>query len=211
MPGDYTLCVQDQKGCESQIDVTVLPSNGFTVEAGDTLFVNLGETVDINAVAVPSLPSTVTWNFMEHLSFDGEDVISLLNPTALPPRTGWYVVTITNDAGCVTSDSVLIIVEVYKPIFIPNVISANADGINDQATVYGNIAATSVRQFQFYDRWGGLLWERLNFDLNDPSLGWDGTQKDGKPVNPGVYTYIAIVDFLDEIPLTFHGTVTVLR
>ncbi len=211
MPGDYTLCVQDQKGCESQIDVTVLPSNGFSVEAGDTLFVQLGQTVDINALAFPSLPSTVTWNLIQHLSFDGEDVASLLNPTALPPRTGWYVVTITNDAGCVTSDSVLIIVDAYKPIFIPNVISSNGDGINDQATVYGNIAATSVRQFQFYDRWGGLLWERTNFDLNEPSLGWDGTQKDGKPVNPGVYTYVAIVDFLDEIPLTFHGTVTVLR
>ena len=212
-PGSYTLCVQDQKGCESQIDVTVLPSNGFSVEAGDTMYVQLGGTVELNAIPFPSLPSTVTWNLLQTLSFDGEDVSSLLNPTALPQRTGWYVVTITNDAGCVTSDSVLIIVDPYKPIYIPNVISANGDDVNDRVTVYGNQAAKpfGVRSFQIYDRWGGLLWERLDFELNDPSLGWDGTQKDGKAVNPGVYTYVAIVDFIDEIPLTFHGTVTVLR
>ena len=137
-PGSYTLCVQDQKGCESQIDVTVLPSNGFSVEAGDTMYVQLGETVDLNAIPFPSLPSTVTWNLLQTLSFDGEDVSSLLNPTALPQRTGWYVVTITNDAGCVTSDSVLIIVDPYKPIYIPNVISANGDDVNDRVTVYGN-------------------------------------------------------------------------
>ena len=38
MPGTYTLCIQDQKGCENQVDVTILPSNGFNVEVGDTLY-----------------------------------------------------------------------------------------------------------------------------------------------------------------------------
>lgn len=147
---------------------------------------------------------------MHTLTFDGDDIQSQLSPTALPTHTGWYVVTITNEAGCVTSDSVLIIVDPYKPIYIPNVISANADDINDRATVYGNHAATGVNTFQIFDRWGGLLWERKNFDLNDEQLGWDGTYN-GKPVNPGVYSYVAIVDFLDDIPLTFHGTITVLR
>jgi len=46
--------------------------------------------------------------------------------------------------------------------------------------------------------------------LNDPSLGWDGTCKN-EPVTPGVYTYRAKVMFLDDIPLVFTGTVTVLR
>ena len=210
MPGDYTLCIQDEKGCESQIDLTVNPSNGFSVEAGDTIFVELGETAEINAIPFPGLPSTVTWSNVNTLTFDGEDVASLLNPTALPKRTGWYVVTITNDVGCVTSDSVLIVVDVYKPIYIPNVISANRDDINDRVTVYGNHAATGVHLFQIFDRWGGLMWERSDFELNDATLGWDGTMN-GKPVNPGVFSYVAVVNFLDEIPVTYHGTVTVLR
>ena len=210
LPGDYTLCVQDQKGCESQVDVTILPSNDFSVEAGDTMFVQLGETVELEAIPVPNLPTTVTWNLIHTLMFDGEDISSLLNPTALPHTTGWYVVTITNDAGCVTSDSVLVIVDAYKPIYIPNVFSANGDDINDYLTVYGNQAATMVRSFQIYDRWGGMMFENTNFFLNQPTLGWDGTHN-GKMVNPGVFTYVAVVEFLDEIPVTYHGTVTVLR
>jgi len=212
MPGEYTLCIQDQKGCENQVDLTVHPATGFGVEAGDTIFLELGESTELNAIPTPNLPDTVFWNNLNTLTFDGTDVSSLLNPTALPKRTGWYVVTIINDVGCITSDSVLIVVEVYKPIYIPNVISANQDDINDRVTVYGNHAAKvfGVLQFQIFDRWGGLLWERTNFELNDPSLGWDGTV-DGEPVNPGVYTYMVVVDFLDDIPVTYHGTVTVLR
>lgn len=204
MPGEYTLCIQDQKGCENQVDLTVHPATGFGVEAGDTIFIELGENAELNAVPFPTLPDSVLW------TTEGQYVSNLLNNTVLPKHTGWYVVTIINDAGCVTSDSVLIVVDVYKPIFIPNVISSNQDGINDQVTVYGNHAATGVKLFQIYDRWGGLLWENSNFALNDPSLGWDGTA-DGKLVNPAVYTYVAVVDFLDDIPVTYHGTVTVLR
>ncbi len=209
-PGTYTLCIQDEKGCKNQTEVVILPATSFDVEAGDTIRVQLGDYADLHAVPVPGLPSSVFWNQEDYLTFDGNTILDLLNPTALPPTTGWYQVTIMNDAGCVATDSVLIIVEVYKPIYIPNVISANADGVNDLATVYGNNAATGVASFQVFDRWGGLLWERQHFELNDPSLGWDGTAN-GKPVNPGVYAYMAKVDFLDGIPVVYNGTITVLR
>lgn len=209
-PGQYTLCVQDQKGCENQIDLTVLPSNGFSVEAGDTLFVQLGETTNINAAVFPNLPTSVSWNLEENMEFSGTDIVSRLNPTVLPTTTEWYVITITNDAGCVTTDSVLIVVDAYKPIYIPNVITPNQDFINDNLTIYGNVAATTVQSFQIFDRWGGMMWEGRDFPLNDPSLGWDGTHN-GKPVNSGVFAYVAIINFVDNIPVTYHGTVTVLR
>jgi gliding motility-associated-like protein len=144
------------------------------------------------------------------MEFSGTDIVSRLNPTVLPTTTEWYVITITNDAGCVTTDSVLIVVDAYKPIYIPNVISPNQDFVNDNLTVYGNIAATTVQSFQIFDRWGGMMWEGRDFPLNDPSLGWDGTHK-GKPVNGGVFAYVAIINFVDNIPVTYHGTVTVLR
>jgi len=212
MPGDYTLCIQDEKGCENQVDLTVLPAFNFGVEAGDTIFVQLGDNAQIHATTIPNSPSTVTWNNLEHLKFDGNTIQDQLNPTALPTTTDWYVVTITNDAGCSATDSVLIIVDPYKPIYIPNVFSPNQDGINDRVTIYGNKAAkiNGVEVFQIFDRWGGLMWEGKNFDVNDESAGWDGTCN-GKLVNPGVFSYMARINFLDNIPLTFHGTVTVLR
>lgn len=210
LPGDYTLCIQDEKGCENQVDLTVLPAHNFGVEAGDTIFIQLGDNAQIHATTVPALPSTVSWN-KDNLDFGGNTIVEQLNPTVLtPPHTDWYVVTITNDAGCTSTDSVLIVVDPYKPIYIPNVISANQDDINDQLTVYGNKAAKGVEAFQIFDRWGGLIWEANEDCLNDPSKGWNG-EVNGKPVNPGVFAYIARVNFLDNIPVTYHGTVTVVR
>ena len=214
LPGDYTLCIQDEKGCENQVDVTVLPATGFGVEAGDTIFLQLGDSSDIHAMTFPGLPSSATWEDTTNLHFAGNSIQDILNPTVLPTMTDWYVITITNDAGCSATDSVLIIVDPYKPIYIPNVISANQDGINDKLTVYGNKAAKikGIELFQIFDRWGGLIWEKENLPLNDASLGWDGTLGDtGKAVNPGVFAYMVRVNFLDNIPVTYHGTVTVLR
>ena len=36
------------------------------------------------------------------------------------------------------------------------------------------------------DRWGNLVFENENFEINDSSQGWDGNYK-GKPLNPGVF------------------------
>lgn len=210
VPGSYTLCIQDEKGCQNQVDLIINPANAFTVELGDSIFIDLGQTADLHAVPFPSLPSNVVWTNPNTLTFPGSDVLSLLNPTALPHHSGWYSVTISNDVGCVTTDSVFIFVNVVKPIYIPNVISANNDDTNDRLTVYGNNAATVIDRFQIFDRWGGMMFEKTNFLLNDPSLGWDGTYHN-KPVNEGVYAYRAEVNFLDDVPLVFTGTVTVLR
>lgn len=210
VPGTYTLCIQDEKGCKNAVDLTVLPAIAFTVDLGDSLFVQLGSTVDLHAQPFPSLPSHVVWGDTSVLDFHGSGILSQLNPTALPHHSGWYSVTISNDDGCIATDSVYILVDSYKPIYIPNVFSPNLDEINDRLTVYGNNAATSIDKFQIFDRWGGLMWEGNNFDLNDPSLGWDGTYKN-QPVNIGVYAYRAVVNFLDDIPVTYTGSVTVLR
>jgi len=211
LPGTYTLCIRDRKGCENQVDLVVNPANSFGVNIiPDTLFVQLGNSTDIHSVAVPALPSMVSWTNSEYLTFFSSDILAQLNPSALPPVTGWYVVTIQDESGCVAQDSVLVIVDPYKPIYIPNVITANADQINDRATVHGNVAATRVQVFQIFDRWGGLVWENRDFELNEPSLGWDG-RINGQPVNPGVFAYRAVVEFLDGIPGVYTGTITVLR
>jgi gliding motility-associated-like protein len=212
MPGTYTVCIQDEKGCKNQIDVEVLPAGPFVVEAGDTIFVELGDEAEVLAVHTPGQLGSVQWNNEENMTFPGNTLQDKLNPSILPPATGWYEITVISDAGCIATDSVLIIVDPHKPIYIPNVITANQDDLNDRATVYGNKAAAAqgVIVFQIFDRWGNMLWENSNFDLNDPAQGWDGTSK-GKPVNPGVYAYVAKVNFIDNIPLTFNGTITVIR
>jgi gliding motility-associated-like protein len=55
-------------------------------------------------------------------------------------------------------------------IFVPNIFTPNADGMND-------VFIPVTRGIKFYslmlfDRWGEKI-----FESSDPSLGWDGTQK----------------------------------
>jgi hypothetical protein len=46
--------------------------------------------------------------------------------------------------------------------------------------------------------------------LNDESVGWDGNFR-GNPVNPAVFVWRAIVEFLDGAVEILSGDVTVKR
>lgn len=204
-PGEYTVYVQDEKGCRDSIIIDVEDAPLFTVDAGDTLHVDLGSTVQLNAVPFPNNFSTVDWSPAGSLTFGGNP----LSPVALPPGTTTYTVTVTNEAGCVASDDVLVQVNIVRPVYIPNVFSPNNDGINDRFTVYAGPAADFVESLQIYSRWGELVFEN-SFTPNDELAGWDGTFN-GQLVNPGVFTYLARVHFLDQKVVNYAGTVTVLR
>ena len=63
--------------------------------------------------------------------------------------------------------------------------------------------------FRIYDRWGSLIFETGNIELNEPNLGWDGRYK-GQDVM-GVFTFYATVRFVDQSEAQYEGSVTVVR
>lgn len=204
--GTYDLIIQDAKGCEHQIEVEVMNAPPFTVDAGDTVFIDLGGEVQLEAVPFPSIISSVQWTPSASLVFEGDS----LRPTACPPRTINYNVRVTSPAGCVAEDDVTVVVNIIRPVYIPNVISANQDGLNDYFFVQGGPAAVRIEELAIFDRWGGILYEQNDIPLNEEFLGWDGTVN-GELVNPGVYTYLAKILFKDNESVVYSGTITVLR
>ncbi|MEM6726518.1 MAG: gliding motility-associated C-terminal domain-containing protein, partial [Bacteroidota bacterium] len=76
--------------------------------------------------------------------------------------------------------------------------------------VQGGDGIRNVFEVRVFDRWGELVYKRNNLDLNDGSQGWDGTFRD-EPMNPGVFTYVVIVEFDDRTRQTYKGTVTLIR
>jgi gliding motility-associated-like protein len=204
--GSYSVYIQDSKGCRDSTVIDILDAPPFTVDAGDTIFVDLGEPAQLNAIPFPPSFDSVFWSPPFGLQFTGDD----LRPIALAPGTTVYTVTVTNDAGCLAIDSVVVFVNIVRPIYVPNVFSPNGDGVNDFFYFQGSPAAHGIEVIRIFDRWGALIFEDYGVDLNDPSRGWDGTFKD-EYVNPGVFTYYANVLFLDNETLTYSGTITVLR
>ncbi len=224
-PGAYTVYVQDIKGCTNETMIIVDEADEFSVDIGDTIYVDLGETVPITAVLVPNiLPTGVSWDVTsdacpsdsEFLTFSGDQISDLLNPVALPRGTTTFTIEIVNDDGCITTDDVVMITSGEGSVFIPNIITANNDNLNDHLMVFGGIAVDEVEFFKVFDRWGGLLFEASNFSAargqDETQFGWNGSiPGSNELVAPGVYTYVAKVYFVDCSTHTFTGTVTVIR
>ena len=106
-------------------------------------------------------------------------------------------------------DTVRIRVANKRPIYFPNVFAPDKPYPNDHFTGFSGPAADQFTILRIYDRWGGLIFERADFPLNDPNLGWDGTYKGEKVM--GVFAWYASVRFVDQQEFQYEGSVTVVR
>lgn len=202
--GTYIATVRDANGCTSAREVAVNQPDLLSVYAGPDQLVNLGEQVRLQAV--PSrLPVTFQWAPADQLNCS-----SCAAPIAQPLRTARFTVTITDPNGCRSTDSLAIIVQKNRPLYIPNAFSPNADGSNDYFTIYGGVSARSIHILRIFDRWGELLFEGKDLPLGSEPLGWDGSFR-GQPLPSGTYIYYAEVEFIDGEILSVKGDVSLTR
>jgi gliding motility-associated-like protein len=125
-----------------------------------------------------------------------------------------YTLTVTNNAGCSSADTINLKVACDKSnVFIPDAFTPDRDGIND---VFMIRAAGDVRikYLRIFNRWGALVFEKNNFLPNNPSDGWDGrvkggTQKDA--VISDVYVYTAEVVCESGSSFIYKGNVSILK
>jgi len=89
--------------------------------------------------------------------------------------------------------------------FVPNVFSANGDGVNDVLRGYYDPACV-IQQFKLnvFDRWGDLV-----FSTSDPDFSWSAQNQE---LTPGVYVYLVQISYegLDK-PTIISGDVTLIR
>jgi len=120
---------------------------------------------------------------------------------------GTYIVTVTDENGCVASASAFVNEFCPTKFYVPSAFSPNADGINDKFGVFA-VDFTSV-SLAVYDRWGGQV-----FQSSAGIPEWDG-RVDGELAANGTYMYVAVVDgtgFNGEVlTRTVSGTVVLVR
>lgn len=124
-------------------------------------------------------------------------------------RAGEYPFLYQSTEGC---DSLHIIdIRVLKRhIYVPNVFMPNDDGSNNYFTVFSDESLERIQRLSVFDRWGEWVFEKENFLPNDEPSGWDGNYR-GRPVNPGVFVWMAKLKFKDGLELSISGNVTVVR
>lgn len=153
------------------INITVFPLP--VVTAGDNQTTGLGGEVTMWADGALDY----TWT-----PFVTCQTLNCNSVYAVPSQTTNYIVTGTDENGCMNTDTVTITVDGEMQVYIPNIFSPNGDGNNDVVLVQG--PRLTDFEFKIFDRWGRKL-----FETQDQKIGWDGTFN-GNPVPQQVVTYI---------------------
>ena len=94
-------------------------------------------------------------------------------------------------------------------MYAPNIFSPDGDGVNDVFTIYAR-GVTEIRSLQVFDRWGAEIFLVEHLQPNDELRGWDGRFR-GKELNPAVFVWQAVVEFVDGEVEVYSGDVTVQR
>ena len=108
-----------------------------------------------------------------------------------------------DNAGCSDTVCQAVAAIIHPLLDVPNALSPNGDGINDEVHVRG--FGIDKMDWRIYNRWGTIV-----FRSADQKTGWDGRYK-GVLQPQEVYTYILDVQFTDGTKYTKKGDITLLR
>lgn len=190
-------CIPDT----NMVEVVVHPRPVVEVQGEATIVA--GNTADL--LATGTNIARYEWSPSRSLS-----CADCQNPIAEPYKTTRYVVRVFSKFECVDSADVTITVLCDKSqVFIPNTFTPNGDGVNDVFYVRG-VGIENIRTFRIYSRWGELMFERSNIQINDKQNAWDGTFN-GKVLPPDVYVYMVEGDCENGDVLKWKGDVTIVR
>ncbi|GAA4463106.1 hypothetical protein GCM10023093_10830 [Nemorincola caseinilytica] len=172
-----------------------------------------------SSTVAPGTPVTLTASIDNQVvvsSFAWTDPATLscyecFRTVATPSVTTTYTFTATSVYGCTSSATAVVNVGCESSqIYIPNSFTPNGDGMNDRFYVQGK-GIGKVTKFLIYGRWGQLVYEGYNLDVNDASRGWDGQYKDVM-MPPGVYYYVVEATCsLNGTLFTYQGDVTIVK
>ena len=209
---EYLITVVDSSGnCSYTETIFIDQPNEISVDAGPDQEINLGESSE------PIFPSILADNNIVNLAWTPLDSLECLdidcqNIIVSPISDLLYTFSVEDENGCTASDDILITVNTSRNVYIPNIFTPNEDGVNDYFNIVIGSGAVSVSYLSIFDRWGNKVYDVETEYVPEQTIsnGWDG-KFNGQYVNPGVYVYMARVNFIDGKSLDYSGDITVIR
>lgn len=210
LPGNYSITYQytDSKGCSNTLTspfVLTSPIHPNFTSSSDCFqnasFVNL---------------TTPAGNFQHVWDFSG--LATSPFPTPQPYNYAVYgnhdvTLTVTDSYNCSYDTTITIYVSEgvsIKDFVIPNVITADGDGVNDVLTLPALLEECITYRILILNRWGNLVYE-----MNSAQNAFGGVDKGGKDLQAGVYFYIVESDDIDcksdQYKGFCSGIITVVR
>ena len=182
-------------------EVEVLPTP--TVDLGPDLEGLMGATLQLNAEVTGA--TKIAWT-----PADGLSCSDCFRPTMVVRGKMTYIAEVENYLGCTAADT-LNIKDICDAnyFFFANTFTPNGDGQNDRFYPQG-VGTSRVAHFMIYDRWGEIVFSVTNINVNDPSVGWDGTFRN-QTLKPDVYVYVmdAICETGNKVVI--RGDISLIR
>jgi gliding motility-associated-like protein len=210
--GDQVVTVFDFEGCSVDTVVFVPEPPPIVLVYPDVVEVELGDSIQLQPDVVQPpfvLFDSIVWTPTTYLRFEGDSLL----PWVSPVETTEYQIQAFDVNGCLAIASLLVDVDKNRNVYLPNIFTPNNDGLNDHFQIYAGNGVARIRSMRVFDRWGELVFERLNLDPTpypDPSNGWDGTFR-GRTMAAGVYVYLAEVEFQDGEVILYRGDIAIVR
>jgi gliding motility-associated-like protein len=198
--GVYQATV-DFQGCASESNKQEVVVYSMSIEAGGPYTVKLGNNVSfIPDYAVT--PSTSIPSFTYDFTPGGNALGTNIRFNFTPDTDSILVhVRMMNELGCYIEDDFMIYV--YRPIQVPEIITPNYDGKNDQ-WVINNITDYPKSTVKVFNRWGNIVFEAENYQ-ND----WEGI-RNGESLPVATYYYIIELNTEDD-EKPYSGSLTIMR
>ena len=204
-PGVYDVEITNEFDCYTNETVIIESSTPVILELDETVRIDYGDTYTISPTISSAGNLTYSWSPAEGLS-----CTDCPFPRVTPDTDVKYTLTVTNDAGCSATASIIIYLNLNHDVYIPNAFSPNGDGNNDYFTAYADHNLRHIKTLKVVDRWGNVLFDKSEFQANNETAGWNGTFK-GQKVAAGVYLYQMEVEFANGAKEIISGDVTVVH
>jgi hypothetical protein len=194
---DYLIGIYDENGCyaEELVSIELYEDPSISVE-------------DINNIIFEDdilLPVDYEGDIISYLWSPSEnlDCSNCPFPSLITAENNVYMIEVLDVNGCTTTAQIYVSFEETK-VYIPNIISQNPNQVdNGILFLQGEISGTY--SLQVYDRWGNLLFDKEELEINNQNQGW----RPGDVYNQGVYVYKVFYTVNGE-EFILSGDITVL-
>ncbi len=177
------------------ITISIVVNSLLIADAGNNTTILSGNSTVLSAAGGGSY----SWSPATGLS-----CVTCQYPNASPQITTKYYVTVTDNNGCTSLDSVTVTVDLLcGEIFVPTAFSPDNNGQNEVLHIYGNCIKTMT--FKIYDRWGEKV-----FETNDTTIDWDGMYK-GELMSTQVFAYSLEAILITGTEIRQEGNVSLIR
>ncbi|MEX2591083.1 MAG: PKD domain-containing protein [Chitinophagales bacterium] len=198
--GTYSFTISDKYSCATDSSLYVdQPDHPVILQVEpDSTEIIFGTEVELY----------VSGNYDPHLNYEWLNPVRLTcsdcqDPVADPLEYILYTVEATDTQGCKGIAKAEVFVKFDYIFFAPTAFTPNGDGNNDTFKVY----ARGVKNIELniFNRWGELL-----FETHDIENGWNGLYR-GELLNPDVFVYHVVIEYLNGYKKSHRGSFTLIR